>query len=51
MTTSFEAFYDRAGSADLSTTIFTPVLNYHKSLSHEKSMYLCAAFMGGIVAR
>ena len=51
VTTGFEAFYDRAGSADLSTTIFTPVLNYHKSLSNAKNMYLSAAFMGGIVAR
>ena len=51
ITGGFEAFYDRAGSADLSTTIFTPVINYHKSLSNEKNMYLSAAFMGGIVAR
>ena len=51
VTTGFEAFYDRAGSADLTTTIFTPVLNYHKSISNERNMYLSAAFMGGIVNR
>jgi type IX secretion system PorP/SprF family membrane protein len=50
-TTGFEAFYDQAGSANLTTTIFTPVLNYHKSISNEKNMYLSAAFMGGIVNR
>src|SRR5690242_10079241 len=50
VTSGFESFFDRAGSADLTTTIFTPVLNYHKSLSNERNMYLSAAFMGGIVA-
>ena len=47
VTCGFEAFYDRAGSADLSTTIFTPVFNYHKSLGNERNTYLSAAFMGG----
>jgi len=51
VTCGFEAFYDHAGSADLATTIFTPVLNYHKSLSSARNMYLSAAFMGGIVNR
>src|SRR5437773_1795385 len=51
VTCGLEAFYDRAGSADLTTTIITPVINYHKSISKEKNMYLSAAFMGGIVNR
>jgi type IX secretion system PorP/SprF family membrane protein len=51
VTVGVETFYDRAGSADLTTTIFTPVLNYHKSISNERNMYLSAAFMGGIVSR
>src|SRR5215831_20538414 len=51
VTCGLEAFYDRAGSADLTTTIVTPVLNYHKSISNEKNMYLSAAFMGGLVNR
>src|ERR1700754_5223441 len=33
VTCGLEAFYDRARPADLTTTIFMPVLNYHKSLS------------------
>ena len=51
ITVGIETFYDRAGTADLTTTIFTPVLNYHKSISSDKNRYLSMAFMGGIVSR
>lgn len=40
---------DMAGDSRLSRTQIFPVLNYHKSLSAEKSTYLSAAFMGGPV--
>ncbi len=40
---------DVAGDSKLSRTQVFPVLNYHKSLSEDKSTYLSAAFMGGPV--
>jgi type IX secretion system PorP/SprF family membrane protein len=51
VTIGLEAFFDRAGSTALTTTILMPVFNYHKSLSTERNMYLSAAFMGGFVDR
>ena len=49
LTTGLQVLYDKAGSAALSTTEFLPALNYHKSLSNEKTMYLSLGFMGGLV--
>lgn len=43
--------YDKAGSTALTTTYAKPVLNYHKSLSDERNMYLSAGFSGGLVQR
>lgn len=43
--------YDKAGSAALTTTQVKPVLNFHKSLSSERNMYLSAGFSAGIVQR
>ncbi len=43
--------YDKSGSIDLQTTEILPVINYHKSLSGEKNMYLSLGFMGGWVQR
>lgn len=40
---------DMAGDSKLSRTQVFPVINYHKSLSADKSTYLSAAFMGGPV--
>ena len=40
---------DQAGDSKLSRTQVFPFLNYHKSLSSDKSTYLSAAFMGGPV--
>ncbi len=40
---------DMAGDSRLSRTQVLPVLNYHKSLSSEKTTYLSAAFMFGPV--
>ena len=49
ITTGLQLLYDKAGSAALSTTEILPALNYHKSLSNDKTMYLSLGFMGGLV--
>ncbi|MHA4808177.1 PorP/SprF family type IX secretion system membrane protein [Flavitalea flava] len=51
LTTALQVLYDKAGSAALSTTEFLPALNYHKSLSDDKVMYLSLGFMGGLVQK
>jgi type IX secretion system PorP/SprF family membrane protein len=51
LTTGLEILYDKAGTAALTTTEAMPALNYHKSLSNEKPMYLSVGFMGGIVQK
>lgn len=43
--------YDKAGTIGLSSTSVLPVLNYHKSLSEERNMYLSAGFSAGMVQR
>jgi type IX secretion system PorP/SprF family membrane protein len=50
-TTALQVVYDKAGTAALTTTEFLPALNYHKSLSSEKAMYLSVGFMGGLVEK
>jgi len=49
ITTGLQCLFDKAGTVGLTTTEFLPALNYHKSLSSEKTMYLSLGFMGGIV--
>jgi len=51
LTTGFQALYDQAGTAALSTTELLPALNYHKSLSNDHPMYLSLGFMGGLVEK
>ena len=51
ITVGLQLFYDRAGTTELTTTQVLPALNYHKSLSSDKNMYLSAGFMAGIVQR
>src|SRR5258708_36752484 len=51
LTKGLQALYDKAGSAALSTTELLPALNYHKSLSNDKTMYLSLGVMGGIVSK
>jgi type IX secretion system PorP/SprF family membrane protein len=51
LTTGMEILYDKAGTAALTTTEVMPALNYHKSLSNEKPMYLSVGFMGGVVQK
>lgn len=43
--------YDKAGTISLAATHVLPVLNFHKSLSAERNMYLSAGFSAGIVQR
>jgi len=47
LTMGLQILYDKAGSAGLTTSEIFPALNYHKSLSSEKTMYLSLGFMGG----
>ncbi len=49
ITTGLQCLFDKAGTVGLTTTEFLPALNYHKSLSNNKTMYLSLGFMGGIV--
>lgn len=51
MTVGAEILYDRAGTIALTATHVLPAVNYHKSLSSQKSMYLSLGFMGGVVQR
>jgi type IX secretion system PorP/SprF family membrane protein len=50
-TTGLQVVYDKAGTAALNTTELLPALNYNKSLSNQKPMYLSIGFMGGLVEK
>ena len=50
-TTALEVLYDKAGTAALETTELLPAINYHKSLSNDRPMYLSLGFMGGLVEK
>ena len=49
VTFGFQLTNDVAGDSKLSRTQVFPVINYHKSLSADKSTFLSAAFMAGPV--
>ena len=51
LTLGGQLLYDKAGTVALSSTHILPTLNYHKSLSAERNMYLSMGFMGGWVQR
>ncbi|WP_121354279.1 PorP/SprF family type IX secretion system membrane protein [Flavisolibacter nicotianae] len=51
LTVGLQVFHDKSGSTNLTTTHVLPALNYHKSLSSEKNMYLSLGFTGGYVQR
>lgn len=51
LTIGGQVLYDRAGTIALTSTHLLPVLNYQKSLSTERNMYLSLGFMGGLVQR
>ena len=46
-----QILYDKAGTVALSATHILPMINFHKSLSDERNMYLSLAVMGGLVQR
>lgn len=49
LTLGLEALYDRAGTVSWVSSYILPALNYHKSLSVDRSNYLSLGFMGGPV--
>lgn len=51
LTIGAQVLYDRAGTIALTSTHLLPVLNYQKSLSTDRNMYLSLGFMGGLVQR
>ncbi len=51
LTIGGEILYDKSGTVALTATHILPVLNYHKSLSAERNMYLSAGFSAGVVQR
>jgi type IX secretion system PorP/SprF family membrane protein len=51
ITAGIQMLYDRAGTVALTSSHLLPAINYHKSLSSEKSTYLSVGFMGGLVQR
>lgn len=51
MTTGVQALFDKSGTIGLASTHLLPALNYHKSLSNSKLMYLSLGFMGGIIRK
>lgn len=51
LTVGLLMFYDKAGATALTSTHIMPALNFHKSISNERNMYLSAGFMAGVVQR
>ena len=51
MTVGAQIMYDRAGTVAMTATHVLPAVNYHKSLSEDRNMYLSLGFMGGMVQR
>lgn len=51
MTIGVQAFYDKAGTTNLTTTHLLPAINYHKSVSDVRNQYISVGFMGGLVQR
>jgi type IX secretion system PorP/SprF family membrane protein len=51
LTVGLQMLFDKAGTAALTTTELLPALNYHKSLSNDRPMYLSLGFMGGVVQK
>jgi type IX secretion system PorP/SprF family membrane protein len=51
MTAGVQALFDKSGTVGLTSAHLLPALNYHKSLSNSKLMFLSVGFMGGIVRK
>lgn len=48
-TAALQVLYDKAGTVAYTNSQVLPALNFHKSLSTQKNMYLSLGFMGGWV--
>ncbi len=51
LTIGGQILYDKAGTIALTSTQVLPAINYNKSLSQVKNVYLSLGFMGGLVQR
>ena len=51
MTTGVQALFDRSGTVGLTSAHLLPALNYHKSLSNDRLMFLSLGFMGGVIRK
>ena len=51
LTIGAQVLYDKAGTIALTATHILPAINYHKSLSDVRSMYISLGFIGGMVQR
>lgn len=51
ITIGAQIMYDKAGTVAMTATHILPAVNYHKSLSADRNMYLSLGFMGGMVQR
>lgn len=51
ITTGVQALFDKSGTVGLTTVQLLPALNYHKSLSDEKTSYVSLGFMGGMIRK
>ncbi|MBC7866923.1 MAG: PorP/SprF family type IX secretion system membrane protein [Gloeobacteraceae cyanobacterium ES-bin-316] len=51
VTVGGQLLYDKAGTVEMTATHVLPTVNYHKSLSAERNMYLSLGAMGGWVQR
>lgn len=51
VTLGMQMFHDKAGTTSFTTSQLMPALNYHKSLSSVRNVYLSMGFMGGISQR
>lgn len=51
LTIGGEVLYDKAGTVAMTATHVLPTVNYHKSLSADRNMYLSLGAMGGWVQR
>lgn len=51
ITTGVQALFDKSGTVGLTSAHLLPALNYHKSLSNAKLMYLSLGFMGGMIRK
>jgi type IX secretion system PorP/SprF family membrane protein len=51
LTPGVQLLFDKAGTVGLTTSQLLPAINYHKSLSNIKTMYLSLGFMMGIVRK